>query len=49
MNVLKFGSTSVGSPECIKNVTKLISESGSNFIVLSAMLGTTNSLVDKSC
>ncbi len=46
MNVLKFGGTSVGTPERIKNVAKLISESGRNFIVLSAMSGTTNSLVE---
>lgn len=47
MKVLKFGGTSVGSPERIKNVASLIIESGEpTFIVLSAMSGTTNSLVE---
>ena len=47
MKVLKFGGTSVGSPERIKNVASLITESGEpTFIVLSAMSGTTNSLVE---
>lgn len=47
MKVLKFGGTSVGSPERIRNVASLITESGEpTFIVLSAMSGTTNSLVE---
>ena len=37
MKVLKFGGTSVGSAERIKNVAKLVLESGKNIIVLSAM------------
>ncbi|MDE6395724.1 MAG: aspartate kinase [Muribaculaceae bacterium] len=45
MNVLKFGGTSVGSAERIKNVAELISPRGRNIIVLSAMAGTTNTLV----
>lgn len=45
MNVLKFGGTSVGSAERIKNVAELISVRGQNIIVLSAMAGTTNTLV----
>lgn len=49
MNVMKFGGTSVGTPERIKSVAKMVSESGGQvFIVLSAMSGTTNSLVEIS-
>jgi aspartate kinase len=47
MKVLKFGGTSVGSPERMKSVASLITESGEpTFIVLSAMSGTTNSLIE---
>ena len=46
MKVLKFGGTSVGSAQRIKDVAKLINERGRNLIVLSAMSGTTNSLVE---
>ena len=46
---MKFGGTSVGSPERMKNVAKLITKSGQPmFVVLSAMSGTTNSLVEIS-
>ena len=49
MYVMKFGGTSVGSPERMKNVAKLITKSGQpTFVVLSAMSGTTNSLVEIS-
>lgn len=49
MKVMKFGGTSVGSPERIKNVSSLITSSGEPvFVVLSAMSGTTNSLVEIS-
>lgn len=49
MKVMKFGGTSVGSPERMKGVASLITESGEpTFIVLSAMSGTTNSLVEIS-
>ena len=48
MKVLKFGGTSVGSAERIKNVAKLVLERGKNIIVLSAMSGTTNTLVEIS-
>ena len=49
MKVMKFGGTSVGSPERMKEVASLITESGEpTFIVLSAMSGTTNSLVEIS-
>ncbi len=46
MNVLKFGGTSVGSAERIKNVARLITARDKNIIVLSAMSGTTNTLVE---
>lgn len=46
MKVLKFGGTSVGSAQRIKDVAKLVNERGRNLIVLSAMAGTTNSLVE---
>ena len=46
MQVLKFGGTSVGTAERIKNVAGLIVERGRNIVVLSAMSGTTNSLVE---
>ena len=48
MKVLKFGGTSVGSAERIRHVADLVSERGKNIIVLSAMSGTTNSLVEIS-
>lgn len=48
MKVMKFGGTSVGSPQRIKNVAHLISDEESKFVVLSAMSGTTNSLVEIS-
>ena len=49
MKVMKFGGTSVGSPQRIKEVSSLITETGEpTFIVLSAMSGTTNSLVEIS-
>ena len=49
MKVLKFGGTSVGSAERIKNVAGLITEDGqSKVVVLSAMSGTTNTLLEIS-
>ena len=46
---MKFGGTSVGSPERMKNVSSLVTKSGEPvFVVLSAMSGTTNSLVEIS-
>ena len=49
MKVMKFGGTSVGSPARMKEVAQLITRSGEpTFIVLSAMSGTTNSLVEIS-
>ena len=49
MKVMKFGGTSVGSPERMKDVASLITKSGEpTFVVLSAMSGTTNTLVEIS-
>lgn len=46
---MKFGGTSVGTPSRMKEVTKLVTKSGEPvFVVLSAMSGTTNSLVEIS-
>lgn len=46
MKVLKFGGTSVGSAERIRHVADLVAPRGRNIIVLSAMSGTTNTLVE---
>ena len=46
MIVLKFGGTSVGSPHRIKKLAHLVNSPGKKIIVLSAMAGTTNALVD---
>lgn len=43
---MKFGGTSVGSAERIKDVAGLITGRGQNIVVLSAMSGTTNTLVE---
>ena len=46
---MKFGGTSVGTPQRMKDVCNLINTPGeTNFVVLSAMSGTTNSLVEIS-
>jgi len=49
MKVLKFGGTSVGKPERMHSVAKLISGNDKKLVVLSAVSGTTNALVDISC
>ena len=49
MKVMKFGGTSVGTPERMKNVASLVTASGEpTFVVLSAMSGTTNTLIEIS-
>lgn len=48
MKVLKFGGTSVGSAQCMKDVAKLICDGNRKIVVLSAMAGTTNTLVEIS-
>ncbi len=46
MKILKFGGTSVGTPQRMKNVAQLITNGEKNLVVLSAMAGTTNTLVE---
>ena len=50
MKVMKFGGTSVGTPQRMREVAKIFSpqEGEQTFVVLSAMSGTTNSLVEIS-
>ena len=48
MKVLKFGGTSVGSAARMREVAKLICDGDQKIVVLSAMSGTTNSLVEIS-
>lgn len=48
MKVLKFGGTSVGSAQRMKDVCRLITDGGDYIVVLSAMSGTTNSLIQIS-
>ncbi|TWI94356.1 aspartate kinase [Mucilaginibacter frigoritolerans] len=46
MKVLKFGGTSVGSPERMKKLLDIIDAAERQIVVLSAVSGTTNSLVE---
>jgi aspartate kinase len=48
MKVFKFGGTSVGSPENMRSVIDIINDGDPKIVVLSAMSGTTNSLVEIS-
>ena len=48
MKILKFGGTSVGSAERMKEVVRLICDGTPKIVVLSAMSGTTNTLVEIS-
>lgn len=48
MKILKFGGTSVGSAQRMKNVAKLVCDGEQKIVVLSAMSGTTNTLVEIS-
>ncbi len=48
MKVLKFGGTSVGSAQRMKEVSNLILDGQDKIVVLSAMSGTTNTLVEIS-
>ena len=45
---MKFGGTSVGTSQRMKDVVKLITDGEKNIVVLSAMSGTTNTLVEIS-
>jgi aspartate kinase len=46
MKIMKFGGTSVGNPDRMRALIPLISDKDRKIIVLSAMSGTTNSLVE---
>ena len=46
MKVLKFGGTSVGTPQRMKEVVALVSDGNQKIVVLSAMSGTTNALYE---
>lgn len=46
MKVLKFGGTSVGSADRIRSVARLIEDQEPKIVVLSAMSGTTNKLLE---
>jgi aspartate kinase len=46
MKILKFGGTSVGNPQRIKALVNLIQSDEEKIVVLSAMSGTTNKLVE---
>jgi aspartate kinase len=46
MKVLKFGGTSVGSPTRMHELKKLIVNNESKIVVLSAVAGTTNALIE---
>ena len=48
MKVMKFGGTSVGSAQRMKNMVALVAAEGNVLVVLSAMSGTTNSLISIS-
>src|SRR5690606_25091872 len=48
MKILKFGGTSVGSAERIKGLLDIINPQNRQIIVLSAVAGTTNALVEIS-
>ena len=48
MKVFKFGGTSVGTVETMRTVMELIADGEQKLIVLSAMSGTTNNLVEIS-
>jgi aspartate kinase len=48
MKILKFGGTSVGSPERMTKLLDIINPAEKQIIVLSAVSGTTNSLVEIS-
>ncbi len=48
MKIMKFGGTSVGNPERMRSIIPLITGHERKIVVLSAMSGTTNSLVEFS-
>ncbi len=46
IKIMKFGGTSVGNPDRIKALIPLVTDDDTKIVVLSAMSGTTNSLVE---
>lgn len=48
MKIMKFGGTSVGSPQRMQSLISLINDGEPKIVVLSAMSGTTNALVEIS-
>lgn len=46
MKVMKFGGTSVGTPQRMKEVAQLVQKNDQAIVVLSAMSGTTNTLLE---
>ncbi len=46
MKIMKFGGTSVGNPDRMRSLIPLINDNDRKIVVLSAMSGTTNSLVE---
>ena len=49
MKIMKFGGTSVGKPERMAEIKKLVTKDGEpKIVVLSALSGTTNSLSEIS-
>ena len=46
MKIMKFGGTSVGNPDRMRALIPLINDDEKKIVVLSAMAGTTNSLVE---
>ncbi len=48
MKILKFGGTSVGSPQRMHALVSMVSDDDPKIVVLSAMSGTTNALVEIS-
>ncbi|HEX2969173.1 MAG TPA: aspartate kinase [Bacteroidales bacterium] len=48
MKIMKFGGTSVGNPDRMRALIPLINDKEEKIVVLSAMSGTTNSLVEIS-
>ena len=45
MKVMKFGGTSIGTPQRIKDVCRLVNDGEPKIVVLSALSGTTNALI----
>jgi aspartate kinase len=48
MKIYKFGGTSVGSPDRFRALIPIINDGELKIVVLSAMAGTTNDLVEIS-